>query len=623
MTGYAVDRTGGTVTRIDPATFGTGPPVRVIEGASGAVSIHTSEDAIYVLDEDRGRVAVVEPDDVQDLRGSVRSVAEPVRSGVVDGDGRLWLLGGSTGDLVWFEGSERHDRPAVVDEPTGAELVVAGGRPAVVDPAARAVTRVGSGGGLGAEACIDIDPGDPTVRFAGSEDARVFVVSGEDGLLRVSDLGGGECGDVALAVADPGSDLGRPQEVAGRVLVPNFTAGTVAVVDLEAESVTETGELVTPGTEFELIGEDGIAYYNVPGSEVAGVVHLDGTFSAVAKYDPGNPGQGVEPAGGRDNPTPLSEPEDDQDDGVGDGPDDNDDDGPGGDEDGDDPDDPDGPDGPDDRDGSDDPDDPDRTDDTRPERPDEDPDDTTDPTGPDDTTDPTDPGDTTETTDPVVPAPVLSAITANRPPPYDVGSTQGFRVEVSGEFTTCTWRIAGTPAACTPGAGNGTTTVAGQGSFPTAGTATVTVTVDGPGGRDTRSRNVEVREPPPPPPPPVEGTTWIMQSFTDGGGTVNMTGLGGDLLINEFGLTLDAACDRIRAADVTVAASSITASATSRTATGLGCSPAQVDAGRRVRILVGENAQGLPIDPITFGMTRSGDTLRLTRPGGNLLFQAG
>src|SRR4029453_1519851 len=57
--------------------------------------------------------------------------------------------------------------------------------------------------------------------------------------------------------------------------------------------------LVVPGTEFELFERDGIVFYNDPGSERAGVVRVDGTFSEVDKYDPDRPGAGLGPEAGR------------------------------------------------------------------------------------------------------------------------------------------------------------------------------------------------------------------------------------------------------------------------------------------------------------------------------------
>ena len=124
------------------------------------------------------------------------------------------------------------------------------------------------------------------MRVGGSERTqRVYVVSGDDGVLRVSDLGGG-CGDVAIDIAAPGTDLGAPQESRGKVFVPDYTAGTVLIVDLESRNVQVTAELVVPGAAFELFDRDGIVFYNDPGSERAGVVRVDGSVAAVQKYDP-------------------------------------------------------------------------------------------------------------------------------------------------------------------------------------------------------------------------------------------------------------------------------------------------------------------------------------------------
>ena len=82
------------------------------------------------------------------------------------------------------------------------------------------------------------------------------------------------------------------------MFIPDFSDGTVVVVDLESREVTRTAELVAPGTEFELFDRDGIVFYNDPGSERAGVVRIDGSFAAVRKYDPERPGAGVVPADG-------------------------------------------------------------------------------------------------------------------------------------------------------------------------------------------------------------------------------------------------------------------------------------------------------------------------------------
>jgi PKD repeat protein len=298
MTGYALDRARGTVARIDPATFEVGPAVEVIPDSAGELYALPAGDELYVVDQGRGRVAVADPTSLDSLRGAVRSLAEPVVASVVDGRGRLWTLGKRTGDLTWFDGTVRHSRRHAAPSSSGATLAVVDGRAAIVERASRIVHLLDDDGGAGASSCLDLDPADDSVQVNGStRDHRLYVVSGDDGMLRVSDLGSGDCGDVAIPIADAGSELGVPQEAQGRLFVPDYTSGTVIIVDLESGQVTRTGVLVDPGVSFELLAEDGIVFYNDPGSERAGVVAIDGTFTAVQKYDPDHPGEGVDSGG--------------------------------------------------------------------------------------------------------------------------------------------------------------------------------------------------------------------------------------------------------------------------------------------------------------------------------------
>ena len=59
--GYAVDGRRGTVVRVDPATLTAGESVTVIDGATGGVAGFAADDALYVLDQERGRIAVTDP----------------------------------------------------------------------------------------------------------------------------------------------------------------------------------------------------------------------------------------------------------------------------------------------------------------------------------------------------------------------------------------------------------------------------------------------------------------------------------------------------------------------------------------------------------------------------------
>jgi hypothetical protein len=179
----------------------------------------------------------------------------------------------------------------------------------VIDRAAHRARALDAAGSFGREACIEMDADDDTVRFGGSVATnRVYVASGRQGVLRVSDLDSGACADVVIPVADRGDDLGAPQESGGRVFVPNYSDGTVTVVDVDSARVATTDPVVAAGRTFDLFDHDGRAFYNDPATEHAGVIRIDGEVSPVAKYDPADPGSGVEPAAGRDRPPAAPPP---------------------------------------------------------------------------------------------------------------------------------------------------------------------------------------------------------------------------------------------------------------------------------------------------------------------------
>jgi hypothetical protein len=77
----------------------------------------------------------------------------------------------------------------------------------------------------GDEVCLDV-AGDTTVRFGGSAAfARVYSISGDQGVLRVSDLDSGGLQGGRGPRLPGGNDRGDPLESQRRVFVPDFTTG--------------------------------------------------------------------------------------------------------------------------------------------------------------------------------------------------------------------------------------------------------------------------------------------------------------------------------------------------------------------------------------------------------------
>lgn len=296
-TGYVVDRTLGSVVRVDGSTWRHGAASQPFADAGPGLHAVAGDDVLYVVETASGTARALDPRTLAP-RGGVVTLTDGgrgVEPPVVDDRGELWTLDRRSGDLLHLAGTVEPAAHAAAGPGTG-RVVLAGGRPVVVDTAARTAVRHGPDGRADADACVGTDPQDPTVQVGGSPTrAEIYTVSGRDGTLGVSDLDASRCDLVPGPFAPAGSDLGAPVELAHHVFVPNHTTGQVVVVDLASGRVVTTpGAVVDPGRPFDLQVHGGFVVYNDPASEKAGVLRLDGTVDAVTKYDVTAPQTGVD-----------------------------------------------------------------------------------------------------------------------------------------------------------------------------------------------------------------------------------------------------------------------------------------------------------------------------------------
>lgn len=303
-TGYALNRTTGTVVRVDPVSWQK-IEKRPLEGAGEGLGLTAGRDAVFAVDGRGGTVVEADPATLEPRGrpiGLVGSVTEG--ASVVDDDGALWLLDETTGDLVRYTDGEPRSWDGVARPGTG-RLVLVDGAAAVVDRVTDTV-RVLRRGGPSRPVCLGVDTDDDTVQVGGSgTSAVVLAASGRRGVLRIADVEDGRCVDVVPGVGAPGQRLGAPVEVFGRAFVPNYSTGEVVVVDLGTGAIVARPEVLDPETQFELAGRDGFAFYNDPASEHAGVIDLDGEVRRVAKYSTDAPDEGLfEP--GRDVPPAVT-----------------------------------------------------------------------------------------------------------------------------------------------------------------------------------------------------------------------------------------------------------------------------------------------------------------------------
>jgi hypothetical protein len=320
-TAYAVNHGDGSVRRVDGATFTVGPPVVPLPEAGAGLAVFAGPGAVYALDPGRGILSGADPRSLAPRLGPVSVAPSLATEGAAfDDSGRLWLLDPGTGDLVWVDKDGRHTRRGAA-QPGGGMLVLAGGAPVLVDPAARTASlldrRTGAARGT---TDLDLRPGDRihatgstgSAGSAGAGNAAHLYVVAARGVLNVCDLTAEACPTV-VPLGGPGADLGPAVESGRRVFVPDYATGEVWIVDLDQPRVVARPKVLDPRTHFQLLSRDGVVFFNDPDSEHAGVIRLDGGVRAVPKYDPGakdrsKSGPKPKPSGSGRTPPPGKAP---------------------------------------------------------------------------------------------------------------------------------------------------------------------------------------------------------------------------------------------------------------------------------------------------------------------------
>jgi Divergent InlB B-repeat domain len=295
---YLVDATAGTVSRVDGARWEIGPAVKFADGGRDAVlSVLPGPAASYVVDGRRHLVSVVDPVSLR-VRTQL-SVGASLAPGQaqVDGAGRLWAVDGS--GLARFDGTGKYHRPD--GGGPQARLVLVGGRPWLVDLAAPRVAPLGPKADTPRWHCLDVQAGAPVEVTGSGRLGRVLALSPATGVLVESGDDENGCG-TAVPVGGAGDRYGAPVESGGFVLVPDWTTGKVAVVDLTGPRVVATLPVARPSNRLELLVKDGVVFYNDLDSDVAGVIRFDGGSWTLGrtlhKYSTAKQGVPVLAAGG-------------------------------------------------------------------------------------------------------------------------------------------------------------------------------------------------------------------------------------------------------------------------------------------------------------------------------------
>ncbi|AEV83128.1 Activated CDC42 kinase 1 [Actinoplanes sp. SE50] len=308
---YVLDTADGTVRRVDGATMTATPAVGAVPGATTGVRIFAGDGVLYAVDTAHGLLADLDPATLAP-RGRPRPLAAATDPGatVLDARGVLWALDARTGNLTAVRRDRRIVRPAAVT-PGAGRLVLAGGKPVLADLATGNAYALDRDGKTTTTVRLELG-GEPDPAIGGSP-GRARVYPAYRGTVSVCDLNADGCSQ-AITLTAATDRLGTPVESGGRLFVPEPAHGRVFVVDPATGSVVAQPTVLRPAADFQLVARDGQVFFNDPRTRRAGVIRMDGSVLAVAKYDKNAAGPGAAPTttppptGPRPQPSATSAP---------------------------------------------------------------------------------------------------------------------------------------------------------------------------------------------------------------------------------------------------------------------------------------------------------------------------
>jgi|GEM_PF-1538559 len=285
---YVVDAAAGHLARVGGAQQRVSRRIEAGDPGSDLRVAHGG-DAVWLVDATQRVATQVDPTSLDPGSVSAMAAVPGPDQAVVDDHGTLWVVDSVAGGLVRVRAS---DQERVATVPADARLLVVRGESVLVQVTERSVAPLGDDGRQGAPTCLDVRPGDALQLLGSANRDEVVAAVSATGAVLISELGSRECDRVVPGVGGSGgaADFGPLAETGPFVFVPDRASGRVAVVDTRRDEVATTFDVAEPGSEVELIAEDGLVFYNDLGGHRAGVLTWEGgqwRDSPVDKYDPG------------------------------------------------------------------------------------------------------------------------------------------------------------------------------------------------------------------------------------------------------------------------------------------------------------------------------------------------
>ncbi|MGD9750619.1 MAG: PASTA domain-containing protein [Acidimicrobiia bacterium] len=293
--GFVVDRTTGTVMRVDGRTLRSGPPVSFSgPGPDPLLDVFVAGDGLaWVTSGSNDLVYPVDPTTL-DQRGDNMALSTDAAGVVVVPDGTLFALDAPNRILDVFDPQRGAGRRVLDGVGPDASITVVGGAPVLVDPAQGRRYHVGADGSLGRSACFAVPSGMVSLGAPSARSTWLTAV-GADRRLYAADTRRDECPTPIVLDADGQGRYGDPVEKDRLVFVPDFATGEIVIVDvgLERPSVTRSAGIIAGGAEFDLFVDDGLLWIDDRSGDVAGVLLADRSVRNVQKFDPAGTGGGA------------------------------------------------------------------------------------------------------------------------------------------------------------------------------------------------------------------------------------------------------------------------------------------------------------------------------------------
>jgi Fibronectin type III domain len=276
----------GTLTRVDAALLTASQTAQLANTES---YVAAGGGVLYQVDVRTGSVQQFDQTTARPI-GPVIAVGKKLGNAVVDNNGVLWVTDTDTGKAISVNRDKVSSSTIIASLGVPILVSVVGAKVVAINQTAATVTVIS--GDTSAKP-VSLTPGKGLQVPESVLDGTVLPILDDASQLSLVDLDGGKTVGVNLSMN--GDELGSPRTANGKVYVPNYTKGTLIVIDSKTGAVINTIEVTKKSGKFELLVDKSTVYVNDPSGSKAWAITAEGTLIPASKYDPSNPNSGTGP----------------------------------------------------------------------------------------------------------------------------------------------------------------------------------------------------------------------------------------------------------------------------------------------------------------------------------------